>query len=151
MEIQEQEITNFIQELLAKMGWGDSTVTTKAGDEGLEVSIKTYEAKYLIGSAGQNLQNLEHIIRTLVAKKFSYRNFIRVDINEYRKERERQLRELARSAAQKVSQTKRPIKLPPMNPAERKVIHTELSARPDVVTESEGEANQRQVVIKPYP
>lgn len=147
-----QELTQLVQELLSKMGWEDSNVIIREGANAQEtdIVIKTYEARYLIGSAGQNLKALEHIVRIIAYKKFPEIKKVTVDINEYRKERERQLREIARMAAQKAIQTNSAVKLPPMNAFERKIIHTELSIRPDVTTESQGDPPRRQLIVKPY-
>lgn len=149
---QQEEIVQMIQQLLEKMGWEDSNVSVREQNdqETADISIKTYEARYLIGSSGQNLRSLEHVVRALLHKKFPHLKKITLDINEYRKERESQLRELARNAAQRAAQTKTPVRLPPMSAFERKIVHTELSTRPDVVTESEGEPPLRQIIVKPY-
>ncbi len=72
-----------------------------------------------------------------------------IDINNYRKERERLILELAKAAAQKAVTTKQAVLLPAMNPYERRLIHVELSIRPDVKTESVGEGRERGVSIKP--
>ena len=148
---QEHEIENFIKGFFDKIGWEDLNLTVNKEDLNLNVSVKTYEAKHLIGVAGRNLLALEHILHILINKKFSCNNFLRLDINDYRREKEKQIRELARVAAQKASQTKIEVVLFPMSSIERKIVHTELSSRPDVITESEGDAFQRRVVVKPYP
>ncbi|RJQ13520.1 hypothetical protein C4553_03165 [Candidatus Parcubacteria bacterium] len=143
-------IENTTKEILEKMGWDDaSVVINDKKEDGVEVLIKTYDAKYLIGSGGQNLKALERLLKVLVGKRFSYKMPLILDINEYRREREKQIRELAREVAQKVSHTKSPVRLPPMDSADRKIVHTELASRPDVITESEGEDLSRSVVIKP--
>jgi len=71
------------------------------------------------------------------------------DINNYRLEHEQKLKELAQKAARECSLYKKEIKLPIMTAYERKIIHSELSLRPDIYTESEGEDPNRYVVIKP--
>jgi len=150
MEKNEQEIGNFIKEFLGKMGWEEIIMSVHLDEGGLDVLLKTYDAKYLIGVEGQNLRALEHLLRALLKKRFSFDGFLHLDVNEYRREKEKQLREFARHIAQKVAQTKRMVKLPPMSSAERRIIHTELSSRPDIVTESEGEAEERHIIVKPY-
>mgnify|MGYP001287836211 FL=1 len=83
----------------------------------------------------------------LIAKKFD-EGPITVDVNNFRKERERFVVELARAGAKKAAITKNDVVLPPMNAYERRLIHTELSIRPDIKTESVGQDLSRQVVIK---
>jgi spoIIIJ-associated protein len=71
------------------------------------------------------------------------------DINNYRKDREKLITELARGAARKVAATKEHLELPSMNSYERRIVHVELAAHPDVRTESQGLGKERKVIIKP--
>ena len=71
-----------------------------------------------------------------------------VDVNNYRRERERLIIELAKAAARRAIATKESVNLPAMNAYERRLIHAELSMRPDVATESVGEGKDRFVVVK---
>jgi len=72
-----------------------------------------------------------------------------LDVNNYRRQREDLIVELAKAAARKVAATQTEISLPPMNAYERRLIHAELAERPDLKTESKGEGKERAVVIKP--
>lgn len=71
-----------------------------------------------------------------------------VDLNYYRKERERLIIELAKAAARKAVAIKEPVELPPMNAYERRLVHMEITRHPDLTTESRGEGKERHVVIK---
>ena len=71
-----------------------------------------------------------------------------VDLNYYRRERERLITELARAAAKKAMMTKSEISLPPMNAYERRLIHMEITTHPELATESTGEGRERHIVIK---
>lgn len=86
-------------------------------------------------------------ILKLIAKKYD-EGPITVDVNNYHKERERLVVELAKAGAKKTATTKADVVLPPMNSFERHLVHEELSVRPDVKTESIGEGASRRVVIK---
>lgn len=86
-------------------------------------------------------------IFNLIAKKMNLENIV-VDINFYRKEREKLIIELAKAAAKKVLLTKQAVELPPMNSYERRLIHTEISLHPDLTTESQGEGKNRHVIVK---
>lgn len=88
-------------------------------------------------------------IANLLAKKYGIEENIFVDINNYRKERENLIVELAKAAARKVLLTKEEVKLPAMNAYERRLVHMELSTRPDVKSESLGEGPERHVIVKP--
>jgi spoIIIJ-associated protein len=92
---------------------------------------------------------IDHFSRILklVAKKFD-EGPVTIDVNNYRKEREKLIIELARAGARKASTTKKEVALPPMNAYERRLVHSELSLRPDIKTESIGEGSGRQVIIK---
>ena len=73
-----------------------------------------------------------------------------VDLNYYRKERERLIIELARAAARKALTTQSPIELPPMNAYERRLVHMEITTHPDLTTESIGQGRERRVVVKKF-
>jgi len=90
--------------------------------------------------------NLNRITR-LITKKDDL-NPVIVDVNNYRREREKLIIELARAAARRAVATKMPVSLPAMNAYERRLIHTELSMRPDITTESIGEGKERYVIVK---
>ena len=93
------------------------------------------------------VSDLEHIVK-LLARKHGL-DYIFVDVNNYRREREKIIIELAQAAARKALTSKTPVDLPSLNAYERRLIHTELATRPDVKTESIGEGKERHVVIKP--
>ncbi len=92
------------------------------------------------------VSNINRIVR-LIAKRGNIYPVV-VDINNYRRERERLILELAKAAARRAVATKEPVKLPTMNAYERRLVHAELSMRPDVTTESVGETKDRYVVVK---
>ena len=90
---------------------------------------------------------VEHLVKVIAKNQGIDR--INVDFNNYRKERERLIGELAKAAARKVLAEKKEIALPVMNAYERRLVHTELATRPDVKTESIGEGPERHIVVKP--
>ena len=92
------------------------------------------------------VESLNHLAQIISQKKGEAAIFI--DVNNYRKEREKLLSELARAAARKAVATKEPVSLPAMNSYERRLIHMELAGRPDVMTESEGNGRERYVTIR---
>ena len=93
------------------------------------------------------LSDLEHIIR-IIARKMRIER-VNVDVNNYKKDRERLIGELAKAAARKVLAEKKDIELPAMNAYERRLVHVELATRPDVKTESIGEGSERHIVVRP--
>ena len=93
------------------------------------------------------VNNLDHVVK-LIAKKNSVEAAV-VDVNNYRKKREDLIVELGRAAARKAMAEKIEVVLPPMNAYERRLVHVELSSRPDIKTESAGEGGERHIVIMP--
>lgn len=140
-----------IKNLLSFFNIDDAEIEINEADENLtNINIKTENGKILIGPNGNILKDLELLIR-LLAQKNNITKKIIVDINGYRKYREEQLKKLAKETAHKVIITKNPIKLPPMNAYERRIIHMELAINPNVTTESVGEEPNRYLIVKPYP
>ncbi|OGG40932.1 hypothetical protein A2116_02490 [Candidatus Jorgensenbacteria bacterium GWA1_49_17] len=90
------------------------------------------------------LPAIEHILNLMCKKEKA----LVVDLNYYRKERERLIAELARAAAKKATVTKDEVELPPMNAYERRLVHLEITTHPDLKTESAGIGKERHVVIK---
>ena len=88
-------------------------------------------------------------LANLLGKKHGIEENLFVDMNNYRKERENIIVELAKAAARKAMTTKAEVKLPAMNAYERRLIHVELSTRPEVKSESSGEGKERYVIVKP--
>lgn len=139
------ELHSKIQTMVTLMGFNDLRIET---DEELrKVMIFINDRVVDRESLPMFVLNLERIAR-LMAKKMDHPPVF-VDVNHYKKEREDLIVKLARAAARKASVTGEEISLPAMNAYERRIVHTELSVRPDVQTESTGEDRSRHVVIKP--
>jgi predicted RNA-binding protein Jag len=134
-----------VQKLLEFAGFSDVSVDTDS--ENKKITIFINEGEWLQKFVPSFVSDLEHILR-LFARKQNLETVF-VDINNYRKERERLIIELAQAAARKAITTKSSIDLPALNAYERRLVHTELATRPDVKTESFGEGKDRHVVIKP--
>lgn len=115
------------------------------------LNLKTKEGGILIGSHGRTLQALKSFLSLALFKKFSSWIPILVDVNNYWEKREKELRDLAKSLAQKVATNGKPVSLPFLTPAERRIVHLALSSHPKVFSESEGEGRERKLVIKPKP
>ena len=114
----------------------------------VQVSIVVEEPKMLIGEKGQTLFELQHVLKLLLRKKIAEPFYLALDINEYKKNKEEYLRDLAKTAADEVVLLKKPKELPPMSSSERRVIHMVLAGRTDVISESFGDGADRRVVIR---
>ncbi len=124
---------------------GFKSFSVESGDEQRFFSIHINDESISKEKLPGFIADLNKVVR-LFAKKKGHSPVV-VDVNNYRRERERLIVELARAAARQAAATKMPVQLPAMNAYERRLIHSELSIRPDVRTESVGEGKERRVVI----
>lgn len=146
-----ENFSNILKEFLDKMGYGDGVVIEpKETPDGVSIDIQTEHSKYLIGEKGSNLLALEFLVKMICQKQNIDTSKIFIDVNDYRKEKIKFLKESAKITAQKVALTGQPVELPPMPAFERKIIHAELSINPNIITESEGFLEERRVIVKPY-
>ena len=138
----------FLQEVATNMGL-TLDIEASFNAENVYIDINGKDSGTIIGKRGQTLDAIQYLC-SLVANKNS-ENYIRVviDAENYRAKRERTLEQLANRLADKVRKTGRSVRLEPMNPYERKVIHATLQNRNGVTTRSEGEEPYRRVIIEP--
>lgn len=111
--------------------------------------VDSYENSLLIGVKGKTLEALQILLRNLISTYTKDHIITTLDIGGYRSNRAHQLEILATKTAKEVAKTKVAVKLQPMNSFERRVIHEKLSDWRDIYTESEGEGENRAIVIKP--
>lgn len=142
-------INDFLKVLLESLDVTDfNIVTTHDTEENfLSVEIEGENLGNLIGYHGENIFSIQSILYSYIAKNIEGDFTIFVDIGGYRKEREDKLRERVRLVASKVVSDGEDYKFPPMKPAERRVVHTEVALLKDVVSFSIGEDLDRKVVI----
>ena len=140
----------FLRDVFASMNLGEVEITSEYNttDGSLEVDFEGEDMGILIGKRGQTLDSLQYLTSLVVNKGKS--NYIRVklDTEDYRKRRKETLENLARGIAYKVRKTRKPVILEPMNPYERRIIHSALQGNKFVETVSEGEEPYRRVVVK---
>ena len=122
-------------------------VTCDEESHTVEVELKGDEMGVLIGKRGQTLDSLQYLVNLAVNKKTDTYVKVKLDTEDYRKRRRDTLENLAKNIAYKVKRTKRPVSLEPMNPFERRVIHSALQNDKYVATHSEGEEPFRHVVV----
>ena len=140
----------FLRDVFASMNLGEVEITSEynTADGSLEVDFEGQDMGILIGKRGQTLDSLQYLTSLVVNKGKS--NYIRVklDTEDYRKRRKETLENLARGIAYKVKKTRKTVVLEPMNPYERRIIHSALQGNKFVETVSEGEEPYRHVVVK---
>ena len=113
----------------------------------IDVELKGADMGLLIGKRGQTLDSLQYLTNLAVNKQSESYYKVKVDTEDYRKRRKDTLENLAKNIAYKVKRTKRPVALEPMNPFERRVIHSALQNDKFVTTHSEGDEPYRHVVV----
>ena len=144
-----QRICEFLQNVLNKMGLNCVVEASEQADA-VALNIVGEDASAAIGYRGETLDALQYLCSLLLNGKDS--GFRRVTLDaegNYRAKREKTLQKLALNLEQKVKRTGRETKLEPMNPYERRVIHTTLQNSKYVTTQSEGQGSARHVVISP--
>lgn len=116
-------------------------------EQELSLNLEGDDMGILIGKRGQTLDSLQYLVSLVVNKDSEDYIRVKVDTEDYRKRRKETLENLAKNIAYKVKRTKRPVSLEPMNPFERRVIHSALQNDKFVTTHSEGEEPYRHVVV----
>ena len=146
----ENDAAIFLSDLLKNMKI-EATVQAAETDDGLRLNILSDTDGLLIGRRGETLDALQYIVSLYLnkdRKENGYRR-VSVDTEGYRQRREETLRRLARKNAVKVAKTGRSVAMEPMNPYERRVLHSALQSFKGVTTHSEGEEPNRRVIITP--
>ena len=137
----------FLAEVTEQMGLS-LDITAKEGGEALYIDIQGKDSGTIIGKRGQTLDAIQYLTSLVVNKDQENYTRVVVDAENYRAKREKTLEMLAIRLANKVAKTKKSVKLEPMNPYERKVIHATLQNHPHVTTKSEGQDPYRRVIIE---
>mgnify|MGYP000955502397 CR=1 FL=1 len=140
----------FLGELLAKMNV-PAPVLAAETENGLRLCINAETMGLLIGRRGETLDAMQYLVSLVANKDRKDDGYLRVtlDTEGYRSRREETLKRLARKNAVHVRQTGRPVSMEPMNPYERRILHSALQGFSGVTTHSEGEEPNRHVVITP--
>ena len=146
----EQKAADFLRDVFASMDLGEVEIKSvyNREDGSLEVDFEGEDMGVLIGKRGQTLDSLQYLTSLVVNK--GQENYIRVklDTEDYRRRRKDTLENLAKGIAYKVKKSRRPVVLEPMNPYERRIIHSALQGNKYVETISEGEEPYRHIVVK---
>ena len=145
---EQQRIREFLQTVLNKMGLS-CAVEVMDSEDAVALVITGEDAPVAIGYRGETLDALQYLCSLQLNGKDSGFKRVTLDAEGYRAKREKTLERLALNLEQKVKRTGREAKLEPMNPYERRIIHTTLQSSKYVTTQSEGQGTARHVVISP--
>lgn len=150
-KVKEETITvceKFVKDVLNAMDMKDAKVTSKIDEEGaLSIDVEGSNMGILIGKRGQTLDSLQYLTNRVANKMQEGYVRVKLDTEDYRRRRKETLENLAKNIASKVKRTRRAVSLEPMNPYERRIIHSALQSDPAVSTHSEGEEPYRRVVV----
>lgn len=116
-------------------------------DKTMNIDLSGDDMGVLIGKRGQTLDSIQYLVNLVVNKNSEEKIHVKVDTEDYRRRRRQTLENLAKNMASKVKRNRRPVTLEPMNPYERRIIHSALQNDKFVTTHSEGEEPFRKVVI----
>lgn len=140
-------VEQFVKDTLKAMDMDVEITSSIDKDGALYVDMKGENMGILIGKRGQTLDSLQYLANRVANKHQSGYVRVKLDTENYRARREETLKHLAKNIAHKVKRNRSPVILEPMNPYERRIIHSTLQSDPYVTTHSEGEEPYRKVVV----
>lgn len=139
-----------LKDILKYFNVGQVTIDEYEGDEGeLILDITGDDLAVLIGRHGRTLESLQFLISVITSRTIGFRYPIVVDVEGYKSRQRQKLEEIAERAAHRAVSQDRDIRLRPMTPYERRIVHIALRNNPEVETHSEGEGRGRRVVVSP--
>ncbi len=144
----EKKAESFLKDVFHAMEIeADIQVVYDPSTQAMDINLNGEDMGILIGKRGQTLDSLQYLVSLVVNKDSSDYIRVKVDTENYRQRRKETLENLAKNIAYKVKRTKRPVSLEPMNPYERRIIHSALQNDKYVTTHSEGDEPFRRVVV----
>ena len=144
----EENVIEFLSSVFHAMKMEvEVVVSVNEEEHSIDVDLKGEDMGILIGKRGQTLDSLQYLTNLSVNKNSDDYYKVKIDTENYRERRKETLENLAKNIAYKVKRTRRPVSLEPMNPFERRIIHSALQNNKYVTTHSEGEEPYRHVVV----
>jgi len=141
-----EQIAGFVQNVVAAMGV-TLNVSIEQSPEGTRINLEGEDGGVLVRRGGEGLQALQHIVATAFRKQLGDDNRIVIDCNGYRKEKDAELRQMARFIAEKARSSGAAQEMGPLNPYERRIVHLAIAEDPTVSSESIGDAFMKTVII----
>ena len=147
MDAEDHEALTFLKDVTEKMGLS-LDFKLKTGNDVVYIEMNGKDSGTVIGKRGQTLDAIQYLTSLVVNRESEKYIKVVIDAENYRAKRQKTLEQLANRLASKVIKTKRYVRLEPMNPYERKIIHATLQKNPNIITRSEGEEPYRRVIIE---
>jgi spoIIIJ-associated protein len=141
-----RQIADFVQSVVKAMG---VELTTRIEDspEGTRINLEGDDGGVLIRRGGEGLQALQHVVATAFRRQLGDDNRVVVDCNGFRKDKDAEIKQMARFMAEKARTSGMPQEIGPLNPYERRIVHIAIAEDPTVSSESIGDAFMKTVII----
>lgn len=143
----ENKLLDFVEDLIDKMDYPGTAYVCFRNENKIRIMIESEHSGILIGKKGKNLDAIQLLTNVYAGKLMEEPPRIIIDVEKYRERRESNLVKMALRTAEQVRRTKRSKLLEPMNPFERRIIHTALNDMEDIATKSDGEGLLKQVRV----
>jgi len=140
------DIAKFVQTVVGAMG-ADLMATVEETPEATRINLDGEDGGVLVRRGGEGLQALQHLVATAFRRQLGDDNRIVVDCNNYRRDKDAELKKMAKFVADKAKSSGAPQEMGPLNPYERRIVHLAIAEDPTVSSESIGDAFMKTVII----
>ena len=140
------DIATFVQNVVDAMGAG-LTARIEETPEATRINLEGEDGGVLVRRGGEGLQALQHVVATAFRKQLGDDNRIVIDCNNFRRDKDAELRQMARFVADRARSSGMPQEMGPLNPYERRIVHMVIAEDPTVTSESIGDAFMKTVII----
>ena len=141
-----EHISEFVQNIVNAMGL-TLTVSVEETPEATHINLDGDDGGVLIRRGGEGLQALQHIVATAFRKQLGDDNRIVIDCMNFRRDKDAELRQMAKFIADKARRTGAPQEMGPLNPYERRIVHLAIAEQENMTSESIGDAHMKTVII----
>jgi len=139
----------FLKDIASLLGISLEVTISKVGEDRILFVLGSDDEEVLAGKDGEVLEALQHLVRLAIAKRFKENLKLLLDINDFRERRKKEIVVMAKRLGDKVKRSRKPIKTKPLNPYERRIVHTLFKNNRGINTSSEGDGHTKRVVISP--
>jgi spoIIIJ-associated protein len=141
-----RQIADFVQNVVNAMGIG-LTVKIEDAPDATRINLEGEDGGVLIRRGGEGLQALQHVVATAFRRQLGDDNRVVVDCNGFRRDKDAEIKQMARFMADKARSSGIPQEMGPLNPYERRIVHIAIAEDPTVSSESIGDAFMKTVII----
>ena len=142
------DITAFVGNIVKAMG-AELTVNVEESADGTRINLEGEDGGVLVRRGGEGLQALQHLVATAFRRQLGDDNRIVIDCNGFRRDKDAELKQMARFMAERARSTGAPQEMGPLNPYERRIVHMAIAEDSNATSESIGDAFMKTVIISP--